>query len=67
MKKLTAWVIVAAILILSGYDIYAATEAGGTITAVIRRAAFDNPTIPFAFGYLMAHFFGVGKGALKKD
>lgn len=42
------------------YDIYAAVdgEEGNTITQVIQKYSLKYPVIPFAFGFLMGHFFG---------
>lgn len=55
----TAWVIVAVVVVLIGWDIYAfkAADPDGTISEVILGAAKRHTIVPFLFGVLMGHFF----------
>lgn len=53
------WVFWAAIILLFVYEIWAVytREEGDTISEIIWTASVNRPVIPFAFGFLMGHFF----------
>ena len=59
VKQVTYIIIVATIVALGGYDIYAIIEGGAqsTISCVVINAAYKYPIIPFAVGVLCGHFF----------
>lgn len=59
MKTITTIIMLAAIFILIGWDIFVAARPpeGDTISEIIRQSAFRHPIIPFAFGVLIGHFF----------
>ena len=59
LKKITIVVIIAAIVILGGFDVVIAYLGGkeSTISLVITDYSHKWPVIPFAFGFLMGHFF----------
>lgn len=55
----TTWVIVASVVILVAYDIYAYRKKGwgNTISEVVATNSLRHPMIPFLVGVLMGHFF----------
>lgn len=57
--QITAWVCIAAVLLLAAYDIYLAANGvpGDTISEVMRTVARKHPIIPFAAGVIFGHFF----------
>ena len=60
MGEENVWMIVVGVtVILAVWDIFLAadTKEGNTISEVIRKKAGKYPTIPFAFGFLMGHWF----------
>jgi hypothetical protein len=65
--NITAWLIVAVVFLLVGWDIYAAVKWGynGTISRDILMAAYSHPIIPFAAGVLCGHLFWSQGGAPK--
>lgn len=58
-KRITAWFILAAVIIIIGYDAFVMYKAGNTATIshFMYTEAFKVPAIPFAWGLLMGHFF----------
>lgn len=59
-ENLTIGVIIAVTVALILFDIVVAVfkPAGDTITQVIQKYSMKYPVIPFAFGFLMGHFYG---------
>lgn len=59
----THYVIIISVLIIGGIDIVLAITRGkdATISVVITKWSKQYPAIPFAFGFLMGHFFGQNK------
>lgn len=59
VKTITGIVIVAAFLIIVGYDVWAVLQGGidSTISAVVFDFAHQYPIIPFATGVLMGHLY----------
>jgi hypothetical protein len=55
----TAWVLISAINLLIGYDVYAAIRWGytGTISYDVLQASLRHPIIPFAAGVIAGHLF----------
>lgn len=53
------WLLVASVVGLVTYEIYAAVSdrSGDTISELIWRFTLNHPLIPFLFGVLMGHFF----------
>lgn len=56
---MTGWVLIGAVVVLVGWELYTLrnNESDDEISAVIRRAAFRRPILPFAAGVLMGHWF----------
>ena len=56
---ITIGVLVAAVVILVAYDLYALKKGGVkmTLSSVLIRYSRTIPAIPFAFGLLMGHIF----------
>lgn len=63
IREMTTIIIIAATVILIGYDVFAFIFAGAdaTISVVIWEASKDFPMVPFGFGVLMGHFFWQNK------
>lgn len=59
IRKMTGVIVMATIVILSLYDVYAYTEGGteGTISHVLMTWGYNYPMIPFAAGVLVGHFW----------
>lgn len=59
VKQITGVFIVAAFLIIVGYDVWAVLNGGidATISAVVFDFAHQYPIIAFATGVLMGHLF----------
>ena len=57
----TAWIIIAVIALLIGWDGYAAIRWGYsyTISADLLKASQERPIIAFALGVVMGHIFWV--------
>lgn len=57
-RKISEYVIIAALVILIGYDIWAYLQKDdGTISVWIWAKSNKTDLIPFLFGFLMGHFF----------
>lgn len=58
-QAITAWVCVAAVVALIGFDVWAYANGipGDTISEVTRSAARRYPILPFAAGVVVGHFF----------
>jgi hypothetical protein len=58
-KKVTVILIFAAIIVLVGWDIYAAANAhkGDTISEIVFAASLKRPMIPFTVGFICGHLF----------
>jgi hypothetical protein len=58
-KKITLLLILAAIVILGGWDIYVASNeaSGDTISEIILAASLQRPVIPFVAGTICGHLF----------
>lgn len=56
---LTKWIIVSAVGLIGLVDIALAVIKGkeATISVTITKWSKEYPAIPFAFGFLMGHFF----------
>ncbi len=57
--SLTAWIIIATVIILILYDIYAVIKWGpkGTLSAIAYYASKEHPMIPLWSGILIGHLF----------
>jgi len=55
--KTTKWFIIAALVVIVGYDIYAAIAHIGTISGVIRDVSKTYPIIPFCGGVVVGHLW----------
>lgn len=55
----TRWIIVASIAVIGAVDVFLAATCGKdcTISVNITQWSHEYPAIPFAFGFLMGHFF----------
>lgn len=53
----TVWILVVVSAGLIGWDFYARTVPGATISELILGAARAHPVVPFLFGVLGGHFF----------
>lgn len=53
------WMLVGATVALFVYELWAAANArpGDTITEIVKAGARKSWAVPFAFGFLMGHFF----------
>lgn len=58
-KSVTVALILAAIVILGGWNIYAAANAqsGDTISEIVLSASLRRPIIPFVVGVVCGHLF----------
>lgn len=60
-QKITGAVLVAAVVILTIYDLFAATyfgtQQGATLSWVVFSLSRDYPAIPFGAGILCGHLF----------
>jgi hypothetical protein len=61
--NLTRWIIVGVVAIVGAIDIVLAIYGGmnATISFNITQWSHQYPAIPFAFGFLMGHFFAQNK------
>lgn len=59
VKQITIVLILFAIVLLGGWDIYVASNAasGDTISEIILSASLRRPIIPFAAGVICGHLF----------
>lgn len=59
VRKLTGAVVMATVVILSLYDVYAYIEGGteGTISHLILSWSYSHPMVPFIGGLLSGHFW----------
>ena len=60
-QKITTIFIISALVIILGYDIYAYVHVGdssATISHLIIGWSHQYPLLPFAWGFLIAHFYG---------
>jgi hypothetical protein len=59
-QKASIAVIFATVILVGGYDLVAEYFGGNnsTISVIITYASSKIPAIPFAFGFLMGHWFG---------
>jgi hypothetical protein len=59
MRAWTLPFIVAALVVILGFDVFQVVKGGteATISYWIYNASYEYPTIPFAFGFLCGHFF----------
>ena len=57
--KITKWLMLAAAVLLIGYDIYVAanTPKGDTISEISLSWAWDWPTLPLVWGVVVGHLF----------
>jgi len=57
--KITILLILAAIVILGGWDLYVAANAqsGDTISEIVLEASLRRPIIPFVAGVVCGHLF----------
>ena len=58
-KRLTALILLAAVILLAGYDLFAVLQwdVDSTLSVVIWEASLKIPAIPFAAGFLCGHLF----------
>lgn len=58
MRLTTKWIILGTIIALIVYDIFAYLfGVNATLSVVITDFSFYSPWVPFAFGFLMGHWF----------
>jgi len=59
LRQITIYILIAAIVLLIGWDIFAYIKGGGeaTISSVILDTSKEFPPLPFAFGVLCGHLF----------
>jgi hypothetical protein len=59
MRNLTKWFILASLVLIIGYDIFAVLKDGeqATISAVLLGWSREYPPLTLAFGVLMGHLF----------
>jgi hypothetical protein len=65
MRNTTKWIILFTIIALIIYDIVAyLAGVNATLSVVITDFSFYTPWVPFAFGFLMGHFFAPAKRSI---
>jgi len=67
-RKISKWVIASAIIILALIDVWLYLYGeNATFSVVITDWSLYSPWMPFAFGFLMGHFFAPAKGSAHKN
>lgn len=58
-KNVTIFFIFAAVLVLGGWDIYAAFNGtpGDTVSEIVLEASLRRPVVPFVVGVICGHLF----------